>query len=190
MFASWRCAPVRRSFALQTFAMRNAMNAATGANSHENRSFGEWNAFFAFRRRFKAAKRLCGIPGAAACIPLNYWLLSSPLIDPTTATIFGADPIVFVGVSTVLAAAVGYWASSSLPSLYIKTFKRALAFEFNARQGDFYRRIVKHRANVPADPSRITSSIDLYGEKIHSVTDYKRWLRMHHAIKRNRVFNV
>lgn len=56
-------------------------------------------------------------------------------------------------------------------------------------QRDFYGRIVKYRANVAPDPTKINFSFDYYGEKIASVADYRAWLRRQRQMRLDRTFH-
>ena len=134
-------------------------------------------------------QRISGIPLALNAIPTAYFLMNSPWIDPSKP-IFGIDPLLFIGATTISTATVGYLVGNALPMLFMKWFKRGLFREYNDRQGSFYSRILKHRVSVATDPSKLVQNADFYGEKISSVSDYKAWLRLQAKLSKNANFHL
>lgn len=151
--------------------------------------FAGWNDWFGFRRRINSYRRINAIPFTLLSLPINYLMMTSPWLDPTKP-VFGVDPVIFIGVSFLGTAAAGFLIGSSIPMGYLRCLKPQVYREYNDRLRKFYHKIVKYRANVPTDPSKLTQNIDFYGEKIGSISDYRKWLRRHHEIRRSCTFNL
>lgn len=153
-------------------------------------NFNGWNDWLRFRQRFRMAQKFIGIPIALISVPLNCAIMNSSWIDPVKP-IVGLDPFAFIALSTVATGTVGYLIGSSLPMFYLKHFNHTLYSNYNTRLGIFYNKIVKHRANVPTDPSKLVqSTVDFYGEKITTLSDYRKWLRTHRQIALARKFTL
>ena len=151
--------------------------------------FTGWNDWFLFRKRISLFRRMHAMPCALLSLPINYVMMSSPWLDPSKP-VLGIDPLLFIGVSLFGTATVGYLIGSSLPIGYLRFWKPHLYHEYNDRLRTFYYKVVKHRANVPADPSKFTQSVDFYGEKISSLSDFRQWLKKHQSIQKDRTFNL
>ena len=107
--------------------------------------------------------------------------------DPTQ-TIAGVDPLVMIGLTTFGGMLTSYLAGGALAGMLWRRFRPGTARLMDTKQKDFYERIVKHRANVAPDPTKVNFSFDYYGEKINSVADYRQWLRKQRQLLRDRTF--
>ena len=152
--------------------------------------FSDWNDFLAYRRRRHLLSRLFAFPFGLIPIPVFYSLLSSPMIDPTRP-LLGMDPMVALGLgflgSLFAAGAVG----GGVPGVLLRLFNGKTAAQYDVWQKNFFARIVKNRANIAAaNPAKPVMSLDLYGEQVFCVPDYRRWLRKHREFARQKQYNL
>lgn len=148
-----------------------------------------WSTFFALRQRLRWGRRLAGVPGVAAFFFGEGAVLSMPVFDPTQ-TVLGMDPLLAVGIASLVGAGASYLGAQALYSFLWKAFNRSRADAFEQRRADFCRRIVRHRANVPPSPTELNLSLDFYGDRIRSVADYRSWLRKQNQLRSNRIFKL
>lgn len=132
-------------------------------------------------------KRWGGVPSVLAFIMAEGALLSLPVFDPTQ-TIMGVDPLVMIGLTTIGGTLTSYLGGGALTGMLWRRLRPGIAQRMDARQKDFYARIVRHRANVAPDPTKVNFSFDYYGERINSVADYRQWLRRQRQLLRDRAF--
>lgn len=147
----------------------------------------KWSEFFKQRSRLAWMQRLAGIPAVFAFLTAEGALLSMPVFDPTQ-TVFGMDPLVAVGVTSLAGSIGSYFAGNALSSIIWRRLRPSIAREYDARMADFCRRITKYRANVPPSPTELNFSLDFYGEKVKSIGDYKTWLRRQNYLRNSRIF--
>ncbi len=75
-----------------------------------------WNDFFKARSRIKLIKRLGGIPFALSFFMAEGALLTLPIFDPTQ-TIMEVDPMVIVGMASVLGSIAAYFAGAAMTGI-------------------------------------------------------------------------
>ena len=147
-----------------------------------------WNDFFKMRKKLVTMQRVMGIPGLLGFLTAEAAVLSMPIFDPT-ATIFDLDPFIVITAATFAGSALSFIAAGTLTRQVWRLMNKDAARQMDVMQKDFYSRISKHRVNVPPNPTRVTS-VDFYGEKIHSVQDYRKWLRKQIKTRNDRVFKL
>lgn len=89
-----------------------------------------WNEFFVLKKKLNNRKKLFGIPGVFAVLFAEGTVLSMPIFDPTF-TVFGLDPVVFIGLSTIAACASGYYGSSILGNFAWRKWNSNIAKEMD-----------------------------------------------------------
>lgn len=146
-----------------------------------------WKQFFDDRRAIRRWRRIGGIPGIIGWFGIQGWILTLPIIDPTQ-TIAGLDPLVVIGAGSIAGMITSWFTGSWIASLAYKfsPSRRLISNSLAQNQTDFYHRILKFRANVPPDPNR-PRGFDFYGEKIMSISEYRKWLRLQVALKNSRI---
>lgn len=151
------------------------------------RQLANWNDFFVSRRRLRWMQRVFGgVPASLAFLTTESTALTLPIFNPT-APIFGMDPMMVIGATTLTGMAVSFlvggftfrfWHRWWWPSWYVR---------FEEMESDFARRVSRFRANVPPNPTQLTGT-DFYGESVGSVRDYRRWIRQQLKLKASRQF--
>lgn len=131
-------------------------------------------------------QRLAGIPVAFGFLMGETAFLSLPLFDPTKQ-VAGMDPLMAVGLGTIVGLIGSYGLGIGLASVALRYWRPSLQRQLDAKQADFYQRVVRYRANVPPNPTKINFAFDYYGEKVHSIPDYRNWLRRQYQLKRDRL---
>ena len=134
-----------------------------------------WETYLRLRSQRRIAGNVATIPltilagGGAG----SYFLTQE--IDPSQ-TIMGLDPmIVYIG-GTATAALLGWLIGPSIGNGLWSLFHRTKAQQIAQRDKDFF----EHIRRMRADPTRqvLHNQIpDYYGEKIGSISQYRRWLR-------------
>ena len=122
-----------------------------------------WEEFFKKRARLATMKRWGGVPSIMAFIMTEGALLSLPIFDPTQ-TIMGVDPLVMIGLTTVGGTLASYLGGGALTGMLWRRFRPGIAQVMDAKQKDFYARIVRHRANVAPDPTKVNFHSTITGK--------------------------
>jgi mitochondrial import inner membrane translocase subunit TIM23 len=148
-----------------------------------------WPDFFKQRTKLAWMQRLAGIPAVFGFLTAEGAILAMPVFDPTQ-TIFGFDPLLAVGATTLVGSIASYFIGNGLASVIWRRFRPAVASSYDAKMTDFYKRVSKYRANVPPSPTELNFTLDFYGEKIRSIEDYKTWLRRQNHLKKSRLFKI
>lgn len=85
-----------------------------------------WNEFFAMRRRLQLFQRAAGVPFAFGFLTAESVVLSLPIFDPTKV-IFGMDPLVVVGLSTMAGSVAAYFAGVAISGVAWRKLRPQLA---------------------------------------------------------------
>jgi len=110
-------------------------------------------------------------------------LLSTQDFDTVGAQMFGLDPFIVLGLGTFACGTVGWLLGPFFGNAIFNMYYRRLGPQIALKEREFYGRIKKFRVD-PTSSSMQNPVPDYYGEKIGSVTDYRRWL------KDQRAFNL
>ncbi len=147
-----------------------------------------WARFFALRRRLRVWQRVGGVSALAACLGAEAALLSLPVFDASATARLGVDPLVAVGALTAAGCAASYVAGAALIGALFRVLRPSLSAALDARQRDYYARVVRWRANVAPSAARILRrGTDFYGERVSSVADYRTWLRLQRRVVREAI---
>ncbi|KAJ9659186.1 TIM23 complex component [Coniosporium apollinis] len=157
----------------------SAAAAAPPANEHSL----TWNRFLALRKTRRRISLVSSIICAGASTFLGIAVLSTKDIDAMGSQILGLDPIIVLGMSTIACTVVGWLIGPFFGNAVFNVWYRGLRRDIAWKEREFYARIKKYRVD-PSSSSIQNPVPDYYGEKIGSVTDYRRWL------KDQRAFNL
>lgn len=154
-----------------------SLQANTSVPKQFNLSFDEYQKL---KRSIRTKQRIAGIPFAfcgmtAASLTMAY--MYPDMFDATPENvqlILGLDPLVFSGVSGVVAAGVGYVVGINAFKLFWKTMNKQAAHDFQERDVDFLKRLDQYRFGADSK-----FEDDYYGETIKSLSDYRQWVRTH-----------
>ncbi|QSL64090.1 hypothetical protein MERGE_000245 [Pneumocystis wakefieldiae] len=119
-----------------------------------------WNEFLYLRRQNLRSGLIASIPSSFVGLSLGYFYFATIQVDPTQ-TIFGIDPFVVYLLATLASGGAGW------------LLGRPIVQE---KERDFFLHIQKNRVD-PRYQSINNPVPDYYGEKIGSLSDYRRWLR-------------
>lgn len=89
-----------------------------------------WSEFFKTRRRVQIFQRIAGVPFAFAFFTAESVVLSLPIFDPTRM-IFGMDPLVVVGASTIFGSVASYFLGVTLSGIIWRKLRPALSQQLN-----------------------------------------------------------
>lgn len=89
-----------------------------------------WPEFFAFRKRIQVLQRVAGIPFAFGFLTAESVVLSLPIFDPTKM-MFGMDPLVIVGLTTIGGTVASYFSGVALSGWIWRKIKPDLASQLN-----------------------------------------------------------
>ncbi|RIA93697.1 mitochondrial import protein Pam17-domain-containing protein [Glomus cerebriforme] len=146
-----------------------------------------WNEYFDFRRKRRLTERLVTIPTTIGGFGISFAYVASREFD--TTLILGQDPLLIYGAGTILCGFTGLIIGPIIGSSIWKLFHRKEVELMEQRDRDFYAHIKKNRAD-PSLHSLRNPAPDYYGEKIRSVTDYRKWLRKQRDIIRKGTFHI
>jgi len=111
--------------------------------------------------------------------------LSTADWDKLQSYMFGMDPILVLGLSTAGFSFAGWLTGPFFGNAVFKIYYRKLGRQIAAKEKEFYARIKKYRVD-PSSSSIANPVPDFYGEKIGSVSDYRRWLKDQRALNLKR----
>lgn len=146
----------------------------------------DWNNFFRLRtsrRRYSLASSIVcsiGVTGA-----MFVFLSTQPEMADEVTKLIPLDPVVSMGILTFAATFAGWLIGPIFGNTIWKLLHRSGLSEFTLKEKAFFERIKKHRVN-PMGASTNNPVPDYYGEKIGSVSGYRRWLKDQRAFNRKR----
>jgi len=94
--------------------------------------------------------------------------------------ILGLDPLVFSGISGVVAAGCGYVLGTAVYKFIWKKINSKSWSDLDTRDRDFLERLEKYRFGADSK-----FEDDYYGESIKNLSDYRQWVRTHQRKKEN-----
>ncbi|KAF2720273.1 mitochondrial import protein Pam17, partial [Polychaeton citri CBS 116435] len=139
-----------------------------------------WNRFFDLRRK----RRFLNL-GASCFTSLTTIGISAPIIatsdiDKVFASVVGVpvDPFIPLGVTALAVGAIGWMVGPSIGNAGFNLWAQRKGWKagIGEKEKSFFDRIKRYRAD-PAGSSIQNPVPDYYGEKIKSVSDYRRWLK-------------
>ncbi|KAK5988558.1 Presequence translocated-associated motor subunit PAM17 [Cladobotryum mycophilum] len=143
-----------------------------------------WDTFFKLRLRrrriqlvFSVTTGLIG--GAAGAI-----LLAEGFAEPLVGQI-PLDPFVTLGLMTFACAGMGWLIGPTIGNQVFYIINRRFKAQMMQKESEFFARVKKHRVD-PSNSSAGNPVPDFYGEKIQSVTGYRRWLKDQRAFNKKK----
>lgn len=146
----------------------------------------DWNAFFRLRtsrRRYTLASSVVSsilVTGSAFV-----FLSTQPEMADEITKLMPLEPVISMGILTFAATFFGWLIGPIFGNAVWKLFHRSRLPEFVVKDKAFFERIKRHRVN-PMGASTNNPVPDYYGEKIGSVSGYRRWLKDQRAFNRKR----
>lgn len=134
-----------------------------------------WNEFLYLRRQNLRSGLIASIPSSFVGLSLGYFYFATIQVDPTQ-TIFGIDPFVVYLLATLASGGAGWLLGRPIGIALWKSFHFRRNKLVQEKERDFFLHIQKNRVD-PRYQSINNPVPDYYGEKIGSLSDYRRWLR-------------
>jgi len=159
------------------------MSSSANVAKKFNLSFAD---YLTLKSKLRMKQRIAGVPFAIGGIFLSSMVLTYTCPDMFDATpenvqlILGLDPIVFTGISGVVAGGIGYVVGTAAFKVAWRTFNRNAWYDLDARDRDFLQRLEKYRFGGDSH-----FEDDYYGESIKNLSDYRQWVRTHQKKKQN-----
>lgn len=100
------------------------------SSNAQTRSEITWSEFFKMRRKLQIFQRIAGVPFAFAFFTAESVVLSLPIFDPTKM-IFGMDPLLVVGASTIGGSIASYFLGVTLSGIIWRKLKPDLSQQLN-----------------------------------------------------------
>ncbi|EIW71471.1 presequence translocated-associated motor subunit PAM17, mitochondrial [Tremella mesenterica] len=151
-----------------------------------------WPQYLSLRRQRRLWSTLTTIPTTFAGLFLGGGYFASLEADPTQL-IMGIEPMYVYGGATLGCMALGYLVGptigSSLFSLTHPSLSRGNPAPLEVMDREFYHRFTRKRVD-PSFQSVNNPAPDFYGEKIVSLSTYRRWLRDQAAYRRKAMHGV
>jgi mitochondrial import inner membrane translocase subunit TIM23 len=163
-----------------TAALRNNVQSSSSS------TILTWNEFFRLRttrRYYSLASSLVGLVTSAA--GTVYLLIFHPDQSENIIKLIPMDPIISTGIAVSFSMLAGWLLAPVLGNGVWRMVYRKRVPEFTTKERAFYERIKRHRVN-PSGASTNNPVPDFYGEKVGSVSGYRRWLKDQRAFNRKR----
>ncbi|RKP12882.1 mitochondrial import protein Pam17, partial [Piptocephalis cylindrospora] len=147
----------------------------TGTKTAPSTAQITWNQYFELRAKRRTYDRVFSIPTTLAALGTAGSYVANVTIDPTE-TIVGLDPLMAYGFCIVASGFGGFLLGPVMGTTAWRLTHPAISRSMEQRDEEFYRHIVKNRADASFNSIR-NPVPDYYGEKIRSLKDYRKWLR-------------
>ncbi|KEF63029.1 uncharacterized protein A1O9_01005 [Exophiala aquamarina CBS 119918] len=161
--------------------------STTSSSSPDSKSdVLDWNSFFALRtsrRRYALASSILTSIGSTSAAIIAFSEI--PDLANSVQAIVPTDPFISMGLATFGATFFGWLIGPAFGNTIWRLLHRSRLPEFTMKEKAFFERIKKHRVN-PSGASTNNPVPDFYGEKVGSVSGYRRWLKDQRAFNRKR----
>ncbi|KAF9356991.1 TIM23 complex component [Mortierella sp. AD094] len=147
----------------------------------------DWNSYFLLRRTRRIYERVFMVPCALLSLLGAGAYFAQKDFDPMP--IFGMDQVVVYGLGTVAAGIVGLAVGPVVGNIAFRATHSKARPLVDMMDKEFYKHIVRNRADPTANSVR-NPVPDYYGEKIKSVSEYRKWLRKQREYRRKATFFV
>ncbi|KAF9291833.1 TIM23 complex component [Mortierella alpina] len=152
-----------------------------------NNNYMDWNSYFLLRRTRRNYERVFMVPCALLGLGSAGYYFANKDFDPTP--IFGMDQVLVYGLGTIAAGIVGLAIGPVVGNMVFRTAHSKARPLVDRMDKEFHKHIVKNRADPTANSVR-NPVPDYYGEKIKSVSEYRKWLRKQREYRRKATFFV
>ncbi|KAF8937379.1 mitochondrial import protein Pam17 [Dissophora ornata] len=176
--------PARRWNSSSSKVTASTSGVKTGANSEETMN---WNSYFLLRRTRRNYERVFMVPCALLGLSGAGYYFAQKDFDPTP--IFGVDQIFVYLAGTAAAGIVGLAMGPVVGNMVFRAAHSKARPLVDRMDREFHKHIVKNRADPTANSVR-NPVPDYYGEKIKSVSEYRKWLRKQREYRRKATFFV
>ncbi|KAF9960287.1 TIM23 complex component [Mortierella alpina] len=158
-----------------------------GIGFDNNGNHMDWNSYFLLRRTRRNYERFFMVPCALLGLGSAGYYFANKDFDPTP--IFGMDQVLVYGLGTIAAGIVGLAIGPVVGNMIFRTAHSKARPLVDRMDKEFHKHIVKNRADPTANSVR-NPVPDYYGEKIKSVSEYRKWLRKQREYRRKATFFV
>ncbi|KAF9942987.1 TIM23 complex component [Mortierella alpina] len=158
-----------------------------GIGFDDNSKYMDWNSYFLLRRTRRNYERFFMVPCALLGLGSAGYYFANKDFDPTP--IFGMDQVLVYGLGTIAAGIVGLAIGPVVGNMVFRTAHSKARPLVDRMDKEFHKHIVKNRADPTANSVR-NPVPDYYGEKIKSVSEYRKWLRKQREYRRKATFFV
>ncbi|EPY51002.1 TIM23 translocase complex-associated motor subunit Pam17 [Schizosaccharomyces cryophilus OY26] len=134
-----------------------------------------WPTFLKLRKSRRRFETFTSIPTAALGLGVGSSYFMTRAVDPTV-TMMGLDMFTIYVLATIASGALGWLIGPSIGRQVWTLINRKQADQIACREEEFYKHLKKNRV-IPSMESYSNPIPDYYGEKIFSLSDYRRWLR-------------
>ncbi|KAG0003780.1 TIM23 complex component [Entomortierella chlamydospora] len=147
----------------------------------------DWSSYFLLRGTRRTYERVFMVPcGLLSLLGAGAYFAQKDF-DPTP--ILGMDQVIVYGLGTVAAGIVGLAVGPVVGNMVFRVTHSKAKPLVDMMDKEFHKHIVKNRADPTANSVR-NPVPDYYGEKIKSVSDYRKWLRKQREYRRKATFFV
>ncbi|KAG0367991.1 mitochondrial import protein Pam17-domain-containing protein [Gamsiella multidivaricata] len=169
-------------------AKEQAAKQGTGVGAGESGEMTmDWNSYFLLRRTRRNYERLFMAPCALTGLLGAGYYFAQKDFDPTP--IFGMDQVVVYFAGTAAAGIAGLAVGPVVGNMVFRAMHSRARPLVDRMDKEFHKHIVKNRADPTANSVR-NPVPDYYGEKIKSVSEYRKWLRKQREYRRKATFFV
>ncbi|KAG0308323.1 TIM23 complex component [Dissophora globulifera] len=175
-----------KSTAAESAATKAGEAAKTASESGQHETM-DWNSYFALRKTRRNYERVFMAPCALVGLFGAGYYFAQKDFDPTP--IFGMDQVIVYFAGTVAAGIVGLAVGPVVGNMAFRATHSKAKPLVDMMDREFHKHIVKNRADPTANSVR-NPVPDYYGEKIKSVSEYRKWLRKQREYRRKATFFV
>ncbi|KAJ2861907.1 TIM23 complex component [Coemansia aciculifera] len=147
-----------------------------------------WEEFFTLRKQRRLWERLAALPCAMLGLGAGAAVFASLPVNPQQ-TFMGFDPLIVFGGATMFCGVLGFVGGPSVGRIWYRMGNRRLAQSLDLKEAEFFRHVKSNRSD-PVFSSASNPLPDFYGEKINSLSAYRKWLRKQREHERKGTFNL
>ncbi|KAJ1643857.1 TIM23 complex component [Coemansia asiatica] len=148
----------------------------------------DWDGFFKMRRQRRLWERLAALPCALMGLGAGAAVFASLPVNPQQ-TFMGLDPLVVFGGATMFCGVLGFVVGPTVGRVWYRVANRELAQALDMKEARFFEHVRANRSD-PSFSSASNPLPDFYGEKIQSLSGYRRWLRKQREHERKGTFKL
>ncbi|KAJ1730966.1 TIM23 complex component [Coemansia biformis] len=147
-----------------------------------------WDEFFRLRKQRRLWERLASLPCAMLGLGAGSAVFASLPVNPQQ-TFMGIDPLMLFGGSALFCGVLGFVIGPTVGRVWYRIGSKDVARMLEKKEVEFFTHIRANRSD-PSFSSASNPLPDFYGEKINSLSAYRKWLRKQREHERKGTFNL
>ncbi|KAJ2715001.1 TIM23 complex component [Coemansia spiralis] len=148
-----------------------------------------WDEFFRLRKQRRLWERVAALPCAMLGLGLGSAVFATLPVNPQQS-FMGLDPLMLFGGSALFCGVLGFVTGPSVGRVWYRIgTNKDVARMLDRKEAEFFTHVRANRSD-PSFSSASNPLPDFYGEKINSLSAYRKWLRKQREHERKGTFKL